>query len=410
MKIKSYGFVGENLTRAREVRSMSQAELARRLEITRQSISQYESNANSPTVETLTRIAQELKLPTHYFLRVPPKSNADPVFNRVHLSAATKTARKAAERRYEWLKEIVTYLREYVNFPRVHFPQYDVPTDPYKITNELIEELAAHTRRFWGLGDGVISNVVWLLENNGAIVARYYLDAEKYDAFSVFSNSDKTPYIILGADKGIAVRSRFDASHELGHIILHQRIDKTRLNRSADFSLIERQAHRFASAFLLPSTSYMEDLVVPSLDTFRVKKSKWRVSIQTQIHRCQDLGIISSEHATRLWKTCNRKGWKYKEPMDDELLVEQPRLLSRAMRMLLDENVQTRTDIASALPFALNDISELTGLPLEVFNGQANNSIVSLKSRFQNDRQSNSESVTSDTPRNTVQLADFRRR
>lgn len=408
--MKIHGFVGENLTRAREVRSMSQAELARRLEITRQSISQYESNANSPSVDTLFKLAKELKVQPYYFTRVPPKANADPVFNRVSISAATKTARKAAERRYEWLKETVSYLREYVNFPRVNFPQFEVPTDPYKITNDLIEKLAIETRRFWGLGDGVISNVVWLLENNGAIVTRYYLDAEKFDAFSVFSKSDMTPYVILGEDKGIAARSRFDASHELGHLVLHQKIDRTRLNRSADFSLIEKQAHRFASAFLLPASSYLDDIVVPSLDTFRVKKSKWRVSIQSQIHRCQDLGVLSTEQATRLWKNCNRKGWKYREPLDDELLVERPRLLARAMKMLLDENVQTRRDISSALPFSLSDISELTGLPMDVFNEQPNSSVVSLKSRYQPEQQSRGERHMTPTPTDTTNVFEFRRK
>lgn len=413
MKIKNYGFIGENLTRAREVRSISQAELARRVEVTRQSISQYEGNTNPPSFETLTRIAEELKLPIHYFLRIPPKANTDPVFNRVNISAATKTARKAAERRYEWLKEIVTYLREFVNFPKVNFPQFDLPADPRKITTELIEELATETRRFWGLGDGVISNVVLLLENNGAIVTRYILDANKYDAFSVFSSSDKTPYIILGADKGIAVRSRFDASHELGHIVLHQRVDKARLNTSSDFNLIEKQAHRFASAFLLPASSYLEDFIVPTLDTFRAKKSKWRVSIQSQIHRCQDLGVITEDQATRLWKNCNRKGWKYKEPFDDEFLVEQPRILSRAMRMILDEKVQTRSDISSALPFALVDLAELTGLPTEAFKEHTGGTVISLKSRFQNGEQKergSDQDGEDDAPTYTAQVIAFNRK
>lgn len=408
MKIKTYGFIGENLTRAREVRSMSQAELARRIEITRQSISQYENNANPPSVETLFRIAKELNLPPHYFLRVPAKANTDSIFNRVNISAATKTARKAAERRYEWLKETVSYVREFVNLPKVNFPQFDVPTDPYRITNDLIEKLAAETRSFWGLGDGVISNVVWLLENNGAIVTRFYLDAENFDAFSVFSRIDKTPYVILGADKGIAVRSRFDASHELGHLVLHQKIDRTRLNRSADFSLIEQQAHRFASAFLLPASSYSDDIVVPSLDTFRAKKSKWRVSIQLQIHRCQDLGLISLDQATRLWKNCNRKGWRYKEPLDDELVVEKPRLLARAMKMLLDEKVQTRKDISSALPFSLSDISELTGLPLEALK-ETSGSVISFKPRYQPERQDSDEDDTQIEPKGASNVFELRR-
>lgn len=412
MKVKNYGFVGENLTRAREVRSISQAELARRLELPRQSISQYEDNT-TPPFETLNRIAEELKLPVHYFLRVPPYANADPVFNRVNLSAATKTARKAAERRYEWLTEIVTYLRQFVNFPRVNFPQFDLPADARRISNDLIEELAAKTRRFWGLGDGVISNVVMLLENNGAIVARFLLDAEKFDAFSVFNSRDKTPYVVLGADKGIAARSRFDAAHELGHLILHRRVDRTRLNTSSDFNLIEKQAHRFAGAFLLPASSYTDDLVVPSLDTFRAKKAKWRVSIQTQIHRCQDLGIITEEQATRLWKNCNRKGWKYKEPLDGDLLPEQPRLLARAMRMILDEKVQTRSDIASTLPFALTDLSELTGLPTSAFREQDGGSVLSLKPRFQRneERERDTEQDSEqEAPSYTAQVLAFNRK
>jgi hypothetical protein len=76
------------------------------------------------------------------------------------------------------------------------------------------------------------------------------------------------------------------------------------------------------------------------------------------------------------------------------------------MRMLLDENVQTRSDISSALPFALNDISELTGLPLEAFNRQINGSVISLKSRFQPETQSDSPSESTDT----TNVFEFRRK
>ena len=403
MKSK-YGFIGESLTRAREVRSMSQAELARKLRITRQSVSQYENNTNAPSLDTLAKIAQELRLPLHYFLRLPPTENTDAVFNRVS-SAVSKTARRAAERRYEWLKEIVSFLRAFVNFPSVNFPQFDVPSDPAKITNSMIEGFATETRRFWGLGDGVISNVAWLLEKNGAIVARYYLDAEKYDAFSVLSSSDQTPYIILGADLGLAARSRFDASHELGHIVLHRNVERARTTRTFDHALIEHQAHRFASAFLLPASSYLADLVAPTLDSFRAKKSEWRVSIQSQIYRCKDLGVISGDQATRLWKACSRKGWKYKEPLDDDLLIEQPRVLRRAMQMLIDEKVQTHKDIFSALPIGRDDICELTGMPVEAFDEPRSNPIVSLKTRHEMQELPNTNLVP-----NNSQVLEFRQK
>ena len=45
-----------------------------------------------------------------------------------------------------------------------------------------IEEIATDVRRFWNLGDGPISNVTLLLENNGAIVTRTEMGADNLDA------------------------------------------------------------------------------------------------------------------------------------------------------------------------------------------------------------------------------------
>ena len=345
---------------------MSQAELSRLIDTTRQAISQYESGASSPSIETLSKIVEKLNIPQSYFLRLPPRTKNDAIFFRA-MSAATKAARSSAIRRFEWLKEIVKYLREYINFPVINFPDFDLPDNFRNIDNNLIEKLATDTRRFWGLGDGVISNVTWLLENNGAIVSRFDLDANNLDAFSSFNRQDETPYIILGADKGVCARSRFDAAHELAHLILHRNIDKNRISHTQDFALIEKQAHRFAGAFLFPQDSYLSEIYIPSLDTFRLLKPKWQVSIQLMIHRGQDLGVITDEQAARLYKNCNRRGWKYFEPYDDTILVEKPRSLSRMFGMLVSENVRTRSDILFALPFRARDITEMSGLPADFF-------------------------------------------
>ena len=67
--------------------------------------------------------------------------------------------------------------------PIVEFPDWKFPSSPLEISNESIEETAAQARRFWGLGDGPISNVTWLLENKGAVVSRTILGADTLDAF-----------------------------------------------------------------------------------------------------------------------------------------------------------------------------------------------------------------------------------
>lgn len=276
MKPGTPGFIGVRLREAREARGLTAIALSQVLSLTRSAISHYENGDQSPRPEVMEQIQQTLNLPPHFFRRIPPKRKKGTIFYR-SMSAATKTARTKAERRYYWLHDMVSYLGEFINFPAVNFPKFDLPEDPNRISPELIEELASETRRYWKLGDGPISNVVWLLENHGAIVSRCELEAETLDAFSEWHIEDERPYIILGADKNVAARSRFDAAHELGHLILHRHIDKSRLGRPQDFKLIENQAHRFAGAFLIPASAFFREVSTPSLDTFRALKSTWVV-------------------------------------------------------------------------------------------------------------------------------------
>ena len=199
------------------------------------------------------------------------------------------------------VRRIVRFIRTFVDLPAVNYPQLDLPKDPLEIGRSHIEEAASATRRHWRLGDGPISNVVLLLENNGTVILRHDLAAEALDAFSMWSREEKTPYIVLNSSKGAAVRSRFDVAHELGHLILHRKTPAGCLNRLELFNVIEQQAHSFASAFLLPETTFAADMVSPTLDAFRALKPKWRVSIQGMIYRARDLGLLSPEQDRRIW-------------------------------------------------------------------------------------------------------------
>jgi Zn-dependent peptidase ImmA (M78 family) len=266
----------------------------------------------------------------------------------------------------------VQSISQFLQLPQINFPDFgdyfsgEMPRHPSSISLDDVEALALKTRQFWKLGDGSISNVVWLLENNGAIVTRGELYSESLDAFSEWAQwqeSHERPYIFLGADKDVCARSRYDAAHELGHVILHRNIDRTCLNKKAEFKLIEDQADRFAGAFLLPASAFANAFSVPSLDAFRVLKSTWKVSVAMMIHRSVDLGFISKDYSSRLWANLARRGWKVKEPLDDEIPVERPRLLRRSFELLINEGVRTRAEITSALSYPAKDIEELAGLP-----------------------------------------------
>ncbi len=45
----------------------------------------------------------------------------------------------------------------------------------------------------------------------------------------------------------------------------------------------EHEAHRFASAFLMPAPEFARDLRTPTLEGMRITKSRWGVSIGAMI-------------------------------------------------------------------------------------------------------------------------------
>lgn len=359
MAVGTLGFVAERLVEAREARGLSITELADLTGIAKQLISDYEKGKKTPSPESFSRLAEKLNLPQRFFFRKPLQINQGQIFFR-SLSAATKKARLRAERRLNWFEEIIEYLTNFVELLPVNIPNYDIGIDPNIISLQDIEEIAIKCRRDWGLGDGPISNIVRLLENNGIIVARQELDAITLDSFSRWSSTKNIPIIILGSDKRSAVRSRLDAAHETGHLVLHNSIDKlggTRLN------IIENQAFRFASAFLLPAESFVNDFSFPSLDVFLNLKTKWKVSIAAMIFRCKELNIIDDYQYSNLFKSYNKRGWKKREPLDDEIVVETPVFISRCIDLIINENIQAPEDILNNLIWPDSDLESLIGLP-----------------------------------------------
>lgn len=357
------GFIGERLRQAREARGLTAISLSELLGISRQAVSLYEMGEVTPQPDILYKIADKLNLPISYFITPIDSINDKPIFFR-SLSAATKTDRNRGNVRLEWLASfIMPYLRKVVAFPDVNIPP-DIRFNIMSSDHNDIEQIALNLRKYWGLGEGPISNVVLLLENNGIIIMRTNLDSVALDAFSTWNSVDNTPYIVLGTDKGSTTRSRFDAAHELGHLILHRSIDRTKVNNPQLFKLIEQQANNFASAFLVPSNSFADDYTTPTLDALLLLKERWRVSVAMLIKLITDLEFISDEHARRLWINYNRRGWKRGEPREEKIPIEKPVLLERACNLIIKERIKTSQDILTDIPLSQSDIEELMNLEL----------------------------------------------
>ncbi len=355
------GFTGYRLTEARRARGVTAADLASIVEVSVQSLSKYENGHQTPRHDTVDRLATALGFPRQYFFRPQPSLDQRPVFWRSKLTALTTDLDRAAVR-LEWLKETVDFLGEFFDFPALSILDFDIPNDPTRISTDFLEDAAFRVRAAWGVRGGPLPDVLEKVEESGILVSRIHVRAEKVDAFSQWSDRFGIPFMMLSRDKASAARQRFDALHELAHILFHRHVTFEHLSNRSTYKLLEKQADTFASFMLLPEPDFLDELYAPTLDGFLSMKERWGVSVGAMIMRCKSLELLDDFSSKRMWMNYTRRGWRKGEPFDGKMEKESPHIIRRSFELLLEKEVQTVSDIRSALPFPLDDLEELADL------------------------------------------------
>jgi Zn-dependent peptidase ImmA (M78 family)/transcriptional regulator with XRE-family HTH domain len=347
---------------ARIARGLTMSELAEQIGVTRQAISQYEKGDAQPSALTLIKMMQVLRFPLTFFVDYDetPATTEGTIFFR-SLQSKTQRARNALEVKSDWIWRIFNYLGQFVDFPPVNLPDIRIKRNHSgELDDDQIEEIAMRVRKEWGLGLGPISDVILLLEKNGFIVSQFRFGVDNMDAFSQWRGG--RPFVYLSTDKGSAVRSRYNAAHELGHLLLHDDIDAADLTNKSVLKRVEDEAHRFAGAFLLPADTFASEVFSSSLDYFIELKRRWKVSIAAMITRCERLGLLPENRILYLRQQMSRRKMRTWEPLDDELIPESPRILRESIQLLLKSGVQSASDILDALKWWPEEIEELCSL------------------------------------------------
>jgi Zn-dependent peptidase ImmA (M78 family)/transcriptional regulator with XRE-family HTH domain len=360
MKLGTIGFVGDRLREGRQARGFTSAALAVPLGVKPASITQYETNIQTPRSDVMRKVEATLQLPLRFFIR--PSSREEGVVYWRSLASATQLAQTVAERRLGWVQDITEALREHLTLAPLSIPEFDVPKDPIRITDELIETLAMETRNVWGIGDGPIGNVTRLIEERGIIVAQDDLYATSLDALSKWCPVEHGAYFLTSSGKESACRSRLNLLHELGHLILHRHLDRWHLGNKALHKMIEAQAFHFAGAFALPAASFSSDLYSLSLDAFIALKKRWKFAVSMMLKRCESLGIGNEQTMQRLWISLSSRGWRLHEPLDDEIEQELPMLLADGIKFLLANQLIAKEYLPETCALPAKDIEELAGL------------------------------------------------
>lgn len=372
-------FALARLREAREARGLSLEDLAKRMGTTRQFISRCELGRLTPRADTVERFCAALDVPPDFFLRPTPQPELTPIFFR-HFRSKTKAKhRVAAATQLTWVQQCVELLDRYVVLTEPDVPDLHPRSDPRDIPDEEIEGYAQALRRHWKLGDGVIPNVVALLEQHGCIVVPRLVAYDTIDAFSQWTMRGR-PYIIMGSRDSGAARRRMDAAHELGHLVLHRAIDKRFVEANPDtHSLIEKQAFRFAGAFLMPAVTFKQSLPTVTLDTLLFVKLQWKASVASMISRAQTLGMVDISTASRLYRNLNRRGWKQREPFDDQMPVEEPQLLAGAIRALSETDPHRLDVVRAEIGQSAADLGRYCGVPPATFEDSQRVRLVPLR-------------------------------
>jgi Zn-dependent peptidase ImmA (M78 family)/DNA-binding XRE family transcriptional regulator len=335
---------------ARKRRGLTLTRLSELTGLSTHSLSVYENGHQAPSEETLLMLAGVLGT-SPVFLAGQDVEEIPP--DAVSFRALSKMTARQRDRALS-AGRVALLIDDWID-ARFKLPETDIPT----LTGYAPEPAAEVVRARWGLGERPVSNMLHLLEAHGVRIYSLTAENNELDAYSLFWHA--RPFIFLSTAKS-GERGRFDAAHELGHLVLHGEYQE--LNRPA----AEQEANRFAAAFLMPCSSVLaqglRDATAP-----RILQAKliWRVAAMALTHRLYELDLLTDWGYRTICVQLSRLGYRRSEP--NGIPRESSQLLSKVFRSIREDGERPAT-IAAAIGITSDELHEhVFGLTLTTLAG-----------------------------------------
>jgi Zn-dependent peptidase ImmA (M78 family)/DNA-binding XRE family transcriptional regulator len=323
--------IGERLKQARKAAGLTTRALAEQAGVSAMAISKYETGKSMPSSGVLLALAKALGVRVEYFFR-PTKIRLEEVEYRKH---AHVPKRLLAQIDADVVEQVERFVELETFLPKTPVAEFRIPHGlPSRISAYgEIEALALRVRQDWKLGQNPIPELTDTLEERGVrVFLAAALHNESFDGLA--ARVDGTPVIVVG--KGWpGDRQRFTLAHELGHLILQNRLGP-RLDP-------EKAANRFAGAFLVPEPEVKKELGphrtwLEPQELCALKRT-YGLSMQGWMHRARDLDILSEAHYLRMVRYFSAQGWRKREPCE-AYPQEQPKLFEQLVfRALAEEAI-----------------------------------------------------------------------
>ncbi|UVK43660.1 XRE family transcriptional regulator [Mesorhizobium sp. AR07] len=313
---------------ARKRRRITAKILAERSGVAPVTLSRIVNGKQVPDEDTISKLVKALSFPAEFF----EKDTADEIDVEAasfrSLTTMTARERDAALAAGALAFEVADWLNSEYRLPE---------PDLLDLSQERNPTAAARTlRQYWAIGEKPIGHMIKFIESKGIRVFSLAENTKNVDAFSVWRNGE--PFIFLNTFK-TAERSRFDAAHELGHLVLHKHGGPNQ--RSA-----EMEANEFASSFLMPSADIKSQIpYVGSLSQIISAKTRWGVSAAALCYRLHKMGIIT-EWQNRTF--CIQLNQRYRNSEPNGIAAERSSIWQMVLQDLWRRG-STRSKIAKAL-------------------------------------------------------------
>lgn len=316
-------FTPQRLTVARRRLGLTITALARETELSTRIISAYENGAAEPSEVTIHLLADRLQVQPGFFSR--PEIEEVPL-KAVSFRALSKMTAKQRDAALDTGAQIVEFDRWLSS--KFRFPDAELPTLP----GYAPETAAATVRARWGLGQQPVRSVVQLLEAHGVRIYALREELRDLDAFSFVA--DRKPFVLMSTRKS-GERGRFDAAHELGHLVLHCEHEEPRGQEA------ENDANRFAAAFLMPADSVkaagLRNATVPMI---LQSKRAWGVAAMALAHRLRELELLTDWGYRDVCVQLSRAGYRRGEP--GGIPREHSERLRQVLALLREERISVR--------------------------------------------------------------------
>lgn len=313
--------------------------------VSKQSISKYEKGQMMPDSTILIALSKALNVSIDFFFRPFNVTIEDLEFRKKSKlkSSALKGIKEKVIDEIERYMEIENLL-DMDNSFHIDYRDFIITKNCDAVT------IARKLRNDWKLGEDAISNITFLLEENGIKVI--LLDAEEgFDGLSGFIN--KIHPVIIVNKNATAERQRFTALHELGHLLLN-------FHSNVTDSEIEKLCNIFANEMLIPTSEFTRLIGTSrkdiSLQELIPIQMQFGISIDALMYKAKEIGIITEQRYKGYCIKKHRSSDFNKQTIESRYSKEQSHRFLGLVYKAISQEIITISKASSLLNCSVNDI------------------------------------------------------